>query len=124
MTRDEAREKFKKSKLEYRNINRKNLQQLRNLMNDKMKESGCFNGTFRCKQRPFLRKGDQFFAGIRCKAFYFEDREAISFNNDGFIGFAGWADENNVQPILAGFSEWVDEMEKVLVSDLLTTEVN
>lgn len=38
---------------------------------------------------------------------YFKRREAISFNSDGFIGFAGWADSRNVQPFLKVFKEWV-----------------
>jgi hypothetical protein len=39
---------------------------------------------------------------------YFTQRECISFNSDGFIGFAGWADEHNSAPILAAFKEWCD----------------
>lgn len=50
------------------------------------------------------------YAEVRCKADYFDDREAVTFNTDGFIGFAGWADNTNVQPILEGFKEWVREM--------------
>lgn len=34
-------------------------------------------------------------------------REAISFNPDGFIGFCGWADTQNSQPILTGFKKWL-----------------
>lgn len=34
-------------------------------------------------------------------------REAVSFNPDGFIGFCGWADTRNSQPILAAFMEWL-----------------
>lgn len=41
--------------------------------------------------------------------FYFKGREAISFNPDGFIGFAGWADGCNVQPFLRAFRRWVTE---------------
>jgi hypothetical protein len=47
--------------------------------------------------------------GIRCKAFYFKDREAITFNEEGFVGFAGWADDGNVQPILRACVKWVEE---------------
>ena len=36
-------------------------------------------------------------------------REAISFNRGGFIGFAGWADDTNVQPFLRAFIRWVLE---------------
>lgn len=39
---------------------------------------------------------------------YFKKREAISFNRDGFIGFAGWASDKDVQPFLYAFIEWVD----------------
>lgn len=39
---------------------------------------------------------------------YFERRECISFNPDGFIGFAGWADQGNTNPILRAFVEWCD----------------
>ena len=45
------------------------------------------------------------------KPFYhFKDRECISFNPGGFIGFAGWADDRNVQPILKAFDKWMNEM--------------
>ena len=40
---------------------------------------------------------------------YFADREAISFNDDGFIGFAGWSDSKNVQPFYRAFKSWMDE---------------
>ena len=36
-------------------------------------------------------------------------REAVSFNPDGFIGFCGWADTQNSQPILSAFMEWLCE---------------
>lgn len=33
-------------------------------------------------------------------------REAISFNENGFIGFAGWADSHNIKPITRAFMYW------------------
>ena len=39
---------------------------------------------------------------------YFTQRECISFNGNGFIGFAGWADQGNTNPILRAFLEWCD----------------
>lgn len=39
---------------------------------------------------------------------YFERRECISFNKGGWIGFAGWADQGNTNPILRAFIEWCD----------------
>lgn len=43
-------------------------------------------------------------------AHYFKMRECISFNRDGFIGFCGWADDENTAPVLEGFNEWLDLM--------------
>lgn len=42
---------------------------------------------------------------------YFKGREAISFNKDGFIGFAGWSDSTNIQPFKDAFQEWIDIVE-------------
>ena len=47
-------------------------------------------------------------AYLRVNGSYFTDREAISFNRDGFIGFAGWASDKNVKPFINAFMEWVD----------------
>lgn len=43
-------------------------------------------------------------------AHYFTQREAIFFNEDGFIGFAGWADVGNKNPLLRAFLKWCDYM--------------
>lgn len=64
------------------------------------------------KTRPctICREGGGISAAfIRVDGGYFKNREAVSFNYDGFIGFAGWADDKNVQPILSGFYCWIDE---------------
>ena len=41
---------------------------------------------------------------------YFNGREAITFNSDGFIGFGGWSDDYNVRPFVLAFLIWVDEV--------------
>lgn len=46
------------------------------------------------------------FAELRVKGTYFDDREAITFNEDGWIGFCGWADMQNLTPFVMGFIEW------------------
>lgn len=107
MTRDEARSMFSGAKLDYSVITQKSMQRLRMLINRRMKESGCMRGVFRCRQRAVVRDD---YAEIKCRASYFDAREAITFNRDGFIGFAGWADNQNVQPVLAGFADWIKEM--------------
>lgn len=114
MNNDEARQLFADSKLDYSILTEDNVRSLMYRIDTKMKDSGRMNGTLRCNLEP--EKGEQ--AGkswlqITCKSFYFDDREAISFNADGFIGFAGWASSGNVQPILEAFAEWVSEMTEV-----------
>ena len=39
---------------------------------------------------------------------YFTQREAISFNEGGVIGFADWADQGNTNPLLRAFLKWCD----------------
>ena len=48
------------------------------------------------------RVGDVIGRSVRVKSHYFDAREGVTFGSDGFVGFAGWADENNIQPILCG----------------------
>lgn len=48
-------------------------------------------------------------AYLRCAGCYFAGREAVSFNADGFIGIAGWADSTNVQPFLRALMRWLKE---------------
>ena len=106
-----ARDAFKAAGLTYEFLTPETMQRLRNLINDRMKKSGLMQGTFRCRQRAIVKETRHGrYAELRCKADYFDDREAVSFNTDGFIGFAGWADNTNVQPILEGFKEWVREI--------------
>lgn len=48
----------------------------------------------------------------RCKSCYFDNREAVTFNPDGFIGFAGWADDRNIIPFINAFTSWVAEIKQ------------
>ena len=48
-------------------------------------------------------------AYVRVDGPYFEDREGISLEPGGFIGFAGWADSRNERPFLVAFARWLDE---------------
>ncbi len=36
------------------------------------------------------------------------DKEKIKLNQDGFIGFTGWADDGNLNPIKRAFLSWCD----------------
>lgn len=111
MTRDEARHLFANADLGYSCLTPANIKLLRRIINEQMKASGLIGGSFRCLQRGSIQRTNHGkSAEIRCKSNYFDGRETVSFNTDGFIGFAGWADAQNVQPILAGFAAWVKEV--------------
>lgn len=44
---------------------------------------------------------------------YFNNREAITFNRDGYIGFAGWASTVNLEPFIKAFVLWVEWLKEV-----------
>lgn len=113
MTRDEARAKWAESGLTYYALSKERLYRLRDILAEKMKSSGCIRGSFRPGAVTLKYRNGEPWGDIRCRAFYFTGRQALTFEPGGFIGFAGWADEENVQPILAAFCAWVDEMKSV-----------
>jgi hypothetical protein len=119
MNRDEAREYFKKSGLSYSDITEEDITSLFHLMNDEFsiyKKTGgehAISMDMRARKplvkhvKVFKRTGLKF-AYLKVKGSYFESREAISFNENGFIGFGGELDDKNVQPILKAFCRWCD----------------
>ncbi|MBD9539963.1 hypothetical protein IB276_10920 [Ensifer sp. ENS04] len=117
MTRDEARAAWAAAGLTYADLTLGRLQDLRDLIGAEMKVSGLFvpsnrtGGTYRMHSKIDAGIGlDGWRAGLQCRAYYFKNREAVTFNGNGFIGFAGWSDETNVQPILSGFMKWLDAL--------------
>jgi hypothetical protein len=130
MTNDEAREYFKSKGLDYSILTKQNRDRLRELVKKEL--AGYKNGQFRMilrrqnKLKDLRVSGNKtWYFGMRAKGYntmtiegeteeyiHFNDREAISFNRDGFIGFAGWADSKNVQPFLSAFCKWCDEVSK------------
>lgn len=71
-------------------------------LSEKLKSSFLINGSY--VMEPLNPTKPQF---MTCKSNYFEKREAVSFNSDGFIGFAGWASSANVEPIFQAFDTWL-----------------
>ncbi|WP_080845649.1 hypothetical protein [Cytobacillus gottheilii] len=53
------------------------------------------------------------YAAINVSGSYFDNREGITFNENGFIGFAGWASDYNVKPFVEAFVDWMDWFDKV-----------
>lgn len=110
MTRDDARAIWEKSELSYGILNRENLGRLRKLMDIELKDAGLMNDTLRMTRSVKPISVGRDWAGLICRAYYFEDREAVTFNRDGFVGFCGWADKDHVAPFVTGFVKWVEEM--------------
>ena len=110
-TREEAREMFASSGLRYEHITPEDLAALRRKLSESFKASDLLRGSLRIIRGGKTDIGPEGvrFAQILCASDYFENREALTFNSDGLIGFAGWADNSNVAPILAAFTEWTRE---------------
>lgn len=118
-TRDEARAAWAASGLTYADLTLDAMRSLRNSINTEMAESGLIDGTYRCHLRPTIKRdasGSVLWADIRCRSRYFYGRQAITFENNGFVGIAGWADDANVQPVIAGFARWLEKTQRAAVA--------
>ena len=112
---NEAREYFKNCGLTYDDITEGDILTLVMLLNKEIKKSNkvgetSVNTMSLSKKIVFVNSPKQTMK--RCflymNSHYFTKRECISFNEDGFIGFAGWADQGNTNPILRAFLAWCD----------------
>lgn len=114
-TNDEAREYFKSKGLSYEKIHDYDLLILRYLLVKEIEKSNKTGETsvntmrISSKQSMTLNPDDTIqTAFLFMSSHYFENRECISFNRDGFIGIAGWADQGNLNPIKRAFLKWCD----------------
>lgn len=112
---NEAREYFKSKGLSYADITEGELLLLVMLLNKEIKASNKDNETsvptMYLSKRMDIKKrsnGSIICCFLYMNSHYFTQREAISFNRDGFIGFAGWADQGNTNPLLRAFLKWCD----------------
>lgn len=95
--RNEARKYFNHTRLRYSDINEGDILVLCMLLQKELKsEKYDVSVNMRLSQRieTTYRLDGQL---VECSTFvnshYFKNRECITFNPDGFIGFCGWADE-------------------------------
>ena len=100
MTRDEVRSGLAKAGIKCETVTDAELKRLRKIISKHLRRSGIYQ----CTARLATAKKDLKF--IEIKTEQWDRREAVSFNSDGFIGIAGWADNNNVKPILDALVEW------------------
>lgn len=122
MTTNEARAYFKDKGLCYQDVKLSDLHYLRETIDEhfirfrkrimqtlekplywkRVNDAKFYKGTF----DPIT--GAMVCAFLTANGEYFDAREVISFNRDGYIGFCGSADSENTAPVLAAFVEWCD----------------
>ena len=100
-TNDDARVAIKEAGITTDNVTDRQLKQLWYALSARLLESGNYNGTYEMNAPT----GTKF---MTCRTEQWDEREAVSFNRDGFIGFAGWADSSNVKPILKAVEDWLE----------------
>lgn len=81
--------------------------ELRDMINRQMLDDALMDGTFHMCH-PSTIRATETTVYLRCRSYYFDDRQAVTFEKKGFLGFAGWADSQHVQPILRGFVLWAE----------------
>jgi len=117
-TNEEAREHFKSRGLTYKDITEGDILALTLMLNKEIKASNKKGetsvNTMSLSKKIDIKKNKD--GSIRScflylNSHYFTRREAISFNQDGFIGFAGWADDGNLNPLKRAFLTWCDQIE-------------
>ena len=118
-TNDRAREYFAESGLTYNDVTEGDILVLVMLLNKHIKKAVKDHETsvesiYLSKKIDMKKRSD---GSIICcylyvNSHYFTKRECISFNRGGFIGFAGWADQGNTNPILRAFLEWCDYLKE------------
>lgn len=116
-TNDEARAYFTEKGLTYNDITDGQILALVLLLNEEIRRSNKAGETSASTMslssvvKPKHRSNGSI---TECYLFmnshYFTRRECISFNKDGFIGFAGWADDGNTNPIKRAFMRWCDAL--------------
>lgn len=116
-TNEEARQYFRDKGLSYHDITEGDILSLLMLLNLEIKKSNkageTSDSTMHMSSKIYMKKrtnGTIINCFLYVNSHYFTRREAISFNEDGFIGFAGWADQGNINPLLRAFLRWCDDL--------------
>lgn len=107
-------EQRKRSFVDYSQITNVDLARLRDILNEEI-QAACAAGETTTESmklnskvqinynKDFTLRDAYFFVDSH----YFTKREAISFNQDGFIGLCGWADNKNAIPFYRALENWL-----------------
>lgn len=116
---DEARRYFKDCGLSYEDVKDGDILTLTMMLNQEIKKAikneEMSTQSMRLSEKIDMKRksdGSIISCFLYLNSHYFTRREAISFNRDGYIGFAGWADQGNVNPILRAFLRWCDYLKE------------
>lgn len=101
LNREDVRAEVQKIGITTENITLEEISDLMTFLRINLKAAALYKGTLALKNRKATK-----YLTLKCQNW--DSRECISFNSDGFIGFAGWADNKNIQPILAAVMDWVN----------------
>jgi hypothetical protein len=124
LTNNEARAYFVEKGLSYDDVTEENLDLLERLLilslaeyrtsgDEHAEQMGMYLQKRLKKHTKILKGTGMQYAMFRVKGSYFKNREAITFNRDGFIGFGGEFSSANVQPMLRAFCSWCNEISRV-----------
>jgi hypothetical protein len=125
ITNSEARQYFADKGLTYNDITEGDIATLSYMLNQRIKRAAKYGeitrGTHLSANMDIDMRDDGSIKGcyLYVSAPHYADRECVSFNENGFIGFAGWSDDEIVQPILQAFIEWCD-----IISDWVSARKN
>ena len=116
---EDCRKRFADYGLTYRDITDGDILVLAMLLNREIKKSNKTGetsvNTTRLSEKKIIKhrpNGSITEAYLFMNSHYYTQRECISFNKDGFIGFAGWADDGNSNPLRRAFLEWCEILKK------------
>ena len=107
------RDNFAKKGLSYSDITDDDIFELATQLRKEIKHSNKIGetsvNTMKLSQKIDIKRDEQgklLYCFLYMNSHYFTRRECVSFNRDGFIGFAGWADDGNTNPIRRAFLRW------------------
>lgn len=114
LTREYGRKCFEG--LKYKDITERDILNLEEFLQNELmryknnsehgKQMGMILAYPRKKDIKILKRTGLKHARIQINGSYFSRREAITFNENGFIGFGGELDDKNIQPIIKAFEKW------------------
>ena len=120
---DKARDLFISKGLDYSDVTEEDFKRLVELLEEELKHPNE-DQIQTIKITKLNKDGDKYYfhsgrpdrsvntAYIQVDSHYFKGREGITFNSSGWIGFAGWADSDNVLFFTNAFVKWIEELEE------------